>query len=438
MRCHCRLLAVLVLLTARSLLASGAGDAWQREVHLDPGGFLRQLETRLTEAESDEVRVRLLLLGAEAARDTGRYDEGLRHTEAALELSHPFKDPRLFMEARHEEAIQWFYQEDMERSIRILDVILKAAQYHQLPAVEAGILNSMGIIYWRQGALRKAVGVLEASRDLRLELGEELGLASTLNNLGIILYNLEEYPAAIANYRQVLAIAERLEVPLMIAKAQSNLGEVLTAYGDLIEAERLLLLSLEFEERQGSPDNLAFTYFNLGELAQRRYNAAGALAHYRRALEIQDSAGLRWPAAVSHVRIAQLHVAAGDFVAARPHMDAAMATAKVQYARTVLRDLHELEAKAALAAGDRAMARYHQQLQALFHEDAMASGEIPRRANPPEVDPTAREQLPPIILNPPEVATFLSMVWQEWVILICLSFAIVLLLHDNIRLRKIQ
>ncbi|MBS1715764.1 MAG: tetratricopeptide repeat protein [Armatimonadetes bacterium] len=84
---------------------------------------------------------------------------------------------------------------------------------------------------------------LEKALAVRKQTGDALGEAETLNNLGVVAYELEDYAGAWTHYRAALAIERALRRTTGMGTTLANMGEVAGVLGDMPLALRLTALS---------------------------------------------------------------------------------------------------------------------------------------------------------------------------------------------------
>ncbi len=151
------------------------------------------------------------------------------------------------------------------------------------PETRAALLESTGDIYRRLGLYPQARTNLERARELReprRDAGEEaaLALAGTLDALGQVSLDQEEYAVARRFFKRALALKERHLLPTALALAvdRNGLGTAFLEEGDFAEAERNFDRACAISRLEGRPKDLADCYNNLGSLAERRGKYARA------------------------------------------------------------------------------------------------------------------------------------------------------------------
>ncbi len=195
-----------------------------------------------------------------------------------------------------------------------------------LPAAE--VLDLLVESLWRGGRSKESETRRLAERAVSVKaahLGaDDLAVAASLNNLGIVCSDGGDYPAALSAYERALAIRQRLlgsDHP-EVARTLNNLGVVALHRGEHAAARALHERALAIRERVLGPDHadVAITLSNLADLAREGGDYAAARTLYERALAIRRAAlGRRHPyVATSLAGLAWILAALGDDAAALP------------------------------------------------------------------------------------------------------------------------
>jgi len=138
--------------------------------------------------------------------------------------------------------------------------------------LEAGLLNNLGLLEFREGEFEKARHSDEMALEIRTRLlgREHPAVATSHNNLGSDLWMLGRYDDAQAQLREAIAIHEAIAGPdhPRLAASLDNLGALLAESGDHAQARPLIERALRIREQALSPDHLSLadTLINLGAL----------------------------------------------------------------------------------------------------------------------------------------------------------------------------
>ena len=188
------------------------------------------------------------------------------------------------------------------------------------------------------------------------ELGDFVGQANVLNNLGVAAYYYEgAWNEALDFYRRSRAARERAGDVVGAATAANNIAEIRSDQGQLEEARALFTSALEVWRGARYPVGIALATSNLGLVAAR----SGDPVRGRELLE-DALAGFREIRAESfvfetEVRLAELSVRAGADV--RREIEGLIVRGgQIDGVARVVPQLYRLLAELSLAAGDRAQA----------------------------------------------------------------------------------
>ncbi|HEX5502184.1 MAG TPA: tetratricopeptide repeat protein [Thermomicrobiales bacterium] len=147
------------------------------------------------------------------------------------------------------------------------------------PALRAVALSGAGNLAWAQADLARATALHEASLALHRAAGDALGVAKSLNNLGLVAVHAGRYDEAAGLYEESLALHRRVGTPRSLAGALVNLGEAVYKRGDNARATALFEESLALYRELGDARGVADTLHYLGIAACDRgaHGRAGEL-----------------------------------------------------------------------------------------------------------------------------------------------------------------
>jgi eukaryotic-like serine/threonine-protein kinase len=162
------------------------------------------------------------------------------------------------------------------------------------PLARARLAETIGTVYRKLGVMEPARPLLEEALELRLaSLGEgHPDVATSLDELGQLLWEMGEYPEAEEALRQALHIREEAFGPwsLEVAEVLDRLGSVLVTQGRFAEAQPVHQRALAIREAEAGPDDLLVAR-TLDDIAVWHLDQglfADAEPHARRALEIRE------------------------------------------------------------------------------------------------------------------------------------------------------
>jgi len=181
---------------------------------------------------------------------------------------------------------------------------------------QAGALNDLGEIRQRIGDYPAAAQALEQALDSYRDLGDRLGQARALSCLGDVRRLADDYPAAAQALEQALDIYRDLGDRLGQARALSCLGDVRQLTGDypaaIRDLEQALGIYRDFGDRLGWADALRY----LGDVRQLTGDYPAAIRDLEQALGIYHDLGGRLGQANALSCLGDVWRRTGDYQAA--------------------------------------------------------------------------------------------------------------------------
>lgn len=157
----------------------------------------------------------------------------------------------------------------------------------------ASSLIGLGNVAISLGDNASALTHYQESLDICLETGDRSNAASSYIGLGIVASSQGDYPAARAYYEDSLTIMRRIGAPSGIARTLSNVGNAAFDQGDHVSARNYYQESLSIEEEIGNRSGIAHALGNLGNVAWSQGDHDAASAYYQRSLTIKKEIGDR-------------------------------------------------------------------------------------------------------------------------------------------------
>ncbi len=189
---------------------------------------------------------------------------------------------------------------------------------------EAKTLGYLANCQRRLGNLDQALTLAKTAMAMKEKLGERSEIGNTHNQLGLIYWDLADYPSAIQELEQAIAIAKSLGDAELEGAAVNNLGLVFDERGDyqrsLQQYQRALELhrASHFERGEGDAlGNIGGVYLLLGRFRD-------ALDYYRQAQAISQRLGLKPAEADDRGNVALCLKGIGDMDASLAEFDQAL------------------------------------------------------------------------------------------------------------------
>jgi predicted ATPase/DNA-binding winged helix-turn-helix (wHTH) protein len=150
----------------------------------------------------------------------------------------------------------------------------------------ARLSHFLGALASALGDYRSAEHSLKRSLSLYEELGDESGIAASLNALAIVARDRGDYAAAQANFERSLACWRLLSDRVAIARCLHNLANVVKVRGDYPRARRALGEATDIFEELDDRSGAAWSINQQGDIARDTGDVVTAREFYRRALSV--------------------------------------------------------------------------------------------------------------------------------------------------------
>jgi predicted ATPase/DNA-binding winged helix-turn-helix (wHTH) protein len=179
----------------------------------------------------------------------------------------------------------------------------------------AKLSHFFGALASTQGDYLAAEIALQRSLSLYEELGDDSGIAASLNALAIVARDRGDYASAQANFERSLACWRLLSDRLAIARCLHNLANVVKVLGDYPRARWALAEATDIFEQLGDSSGAAWSINQQGDIARETGDLVTAREFYRRALSSFRKTGDPWGSARSLTDLGYIDCEQGDHLA---------------------------------------------------------------------------------------------------------------------------
>jgi tetratricopeptide (TPR) repeat protein len=149
---------------------------------------------------------------------------------------------------------------------------------------DAIAFNDAGYQYYRQSRFNLAREKFEKALEYNRLIDRRAGIASNLNNLGVIDQAQGNLEAAVRRFKEALAVNRELNDPAAICETKNNLGLAYQSQGRLREANAAYLEALDNARPLPPGPLLSLTLTHLGDVARAHKDYPLALNYYHQAL----------------------------------------------------------------------------------------------------------------------------------------------------------
>jgi len=153
------------------------------------------------------------------------------------------------------------------------------------------MLFMMGTVQHREGNYTKALDFYDASLKVREAIGDKLGIATTLNNVGVLNQERGNYAEALQYFERSLKIKREIGDNIGIAATINNIGLVEYTRGDYSRALQSYQASLKMKQDLGDLPGIANSLTNIGIVYMDQGDYLKAMTHYKRASGIDQQTG---------------------------------------------------------------------------------------------------------------------------------------------------
>ena len=209
----------------------------------------------------------------------------------------------------------WDMREHLTEGRARLETVLRLAGADRSKE-RARVSLFLGALATAQGDYPAAERSLDQSLSLYEELGDQSGIAASLNALAVSARDRGDYPAAQSYFERSLACWRLLPDRLAIARCLHNLANVVRVRGDYSRARWALGEATDIFEELGDRSGAAWSTNQQGDIARAQGDVAAARGLYQRALSAFREAGDPWGSARSLTDLAYIDCEQGDHLAA--------------------------------------------------------------------------------------------------------------------------
>ena len=299
-------------------------------------------------------RLRPDLQGAGDVEAVARLDMALEEVRAALDwLLGPDGDARAALEMASTLGRFWWLRGRPREGREWLERALAAASPAEETATRADALYWSGVLADEERNPAEAVTRLGESLAARRALGDERGVARTLNSMGVVARSMGDLDRAETLFRESLDAKRRLGDTRGVAATLSNLGLLAADRDDLAGARARFEEALALDRESGEGGGEAYSLNNLGAARIWSGDVLAGVVDVRQALrvfaDLEDADGIA--EAVEHLGEAAVALGA-PAIGARCILAARAVRAR---AGAPLRDIDARRVLASLASAEAAL-----------------------------------------------------------------------------------
>jgi len=180
----------------------------------------------------------------------------------------------------------YYLNKDDNKALKYFNKSLKISKKVNNKEGIATALNNMGIIYHNIGDIPKALEYFNKSLRIQEEIGDLYGVSWTLNNIGYIYENQYDVDKAKEYYNKALKNSENLNDRAGIVYSLNNIGYVYEKENKLIKALEYYNNALKINNNLEDKSQISSSYLNIADIYKKQGNISKAKEYYNNALKI--------------------------------------------------------------------------------------------------------------------------------------------------------
>jgi predicted ATPase/DNA-binding winged helix-turn-helix (wHTH) protein len=209
----------------------------------------------------------------------------------------------------------WDMREHLSEGCARFETILQLAGA-EYSAERARVSQFLGALLTPQGDFAAAERSLQQSISLYEELGDQWGIAASLNALAVSARDRGDYVSAQSSFERSLACWRMLSDRLAMARCLHNLANVVKIRGDYPRALGALREATNIFEELGDRSGASWSINQQGDVAHEQGDLAGARELYQYALSAFRETGDLWGSARSLTDLGFIDCEEGNHAAA--------------------------------------------------------------------------------------------------------------------------
>lgn len=193
----------------------------------------------------------------------------------------------------------------------------------------ARILSDIGVIHWYEAKYPDALKYYFDALRMHEEMGNKSDIAVTLCNIGIVYNNQKDYQKALEYITKANKIDEGMGNKSGIAANLANIGELYRNLNDYGKARENLLRSLQLYKELGDKNGTARDLGNLGVIYTEQKNYSKALEYHLESLKISEELGVKVETAATLGNIGAVYLETAKDTGTGKHNSVALQKAKI-------------------------------------------------------------------------------------------------------------
>lgn len=178
-------------------------------------------------------------------------------------------------------------------SLRALTYLNQAMDLAKGSDREAGICNSIGILYTNQRDYSKAIEFFQRGLSIAVERNDKFKQAEILLNVGVTYEFQQNHESALSSYKQSLEVAQQIGYSELIVPIEEGIGVVLKAKGKYQEALDSFDRALESARRTDDKTRITELLWRKSEVQLAKGDVPSTIQNATDAIKLAEQLSLR-------------------------------------------------------------------------------------------------------------------------------------------------
>lgn len=188
---------------------------------------------------------------------------------------------------------RYLAQDSFAQAIAVYNLAVSIAEKLGDKMGMAQPLNNIGLTHKAQGNYARALDYFQRSFKLGTELGDKVLLGTALNNIGLVHSSQGNYVQALEAFQKSLALYEAAGNKAVIARAINNLGMVHYLQRNYTQALQYFEQSMTLKEQLNDKAGAMTGLNNIGLIYAEQGDFTRALDYYQRSQKLAEELGAR-------------------------------------------------------------------------------------------------------------------------------------------------
>lgn len=251
---------------------------------------------------------------------TGTYGDAILRFQKSLRFRSALKDTAGMGASLNNLGIVYRDLGDYPKALDYLFQSLRLREKAKDSVAVAASLGNIATIYQNRMEYEKALEYNKKSLEIRQKLGDRHGTANLFNNMGGILSQMGDETAALRHFDQAQAVANEFDDATLQAMVSESYAILYSKLKDFPKALAAYKNVLEINEKLGRQKNIASNYNNLAATYHLMGKPAESAKYARRALAIAQDINAISTAENAAYNLSKAEAAMGNWKAAYENM----------------------------------------------------------------------------------------------------------------------